>query len=295
MEKNDFDSALFFANRANTVSASLNDPAWKIRCLNVYAQLYREGNQKEKGRSYIDSAIAIATRHNEKEGLARAYEELQNYFNIWADNEWEDKIKVMEQAQRLYAEAGLKMKRAILLKQLGDCYQVRKVDSLALKHLNEALVIYKSHQIATVQGIYDLIGYIYTNQRNFQQGLKYGLLAVQTAEKLKTGEQELSTIYNRVGLTYYRLTQYREAETYFNKAYSLALKVKDTLAARNIAISVMDAYLRLESQQELISFLEKCRFIFDMPSMRGRQLFLSNYVLAYMLTNDPVDDSYTNK
>lgn len=286
MEKNDFDSALFFVNRAMNISASLHEPALKGRCFYMYSQLHRESNQTEKGRSYADSAIAIFTNLNLKESLANAKMEMANYYNIYSNSEWEQKIKYAEEAQNLYEESGSKIKRANALKHLGDFYMVRKMDTMALKHLYEALAIYKSLQYEEVQGVYDLIGFVFFMRADYHQSLKYGLLAVQTAERSKTGERELSTIYNRVGLTYYRLMQYRPAADYWARSFSLAIKNNDTSNARIIAPNAIDAYLRLGSQGEMLSFLQSTRFMYEREDLRYKEIYLASYVLAYLLTGD---------
>jgi two-component sensor histidine kinase len=286
MEKNDFDSALIFANRAMNIAATLDNPALKGRGFTMYSQLYREGNQKERGRSYADSAMAVFTKHNLKEGLANANMELGSYYNIYSNSEWEQKIKYTEEAQRLYGACGNKMKQAGVLKHLGDFYQIRKMDSLALNRLYEALAIYKSLQYEEVQGVYDLMGFVFFGRADYHQALKYGLLAVQTAERFKITGQELSTIYNRVGLTYYRLMQYRSAADYCSQAFSIALKNKDTSNARIIAPNTIDAFLRLESQKEMLNFLHTTRFMYEKENLRFKEIYLASYILAYLLTND---------
>ena len=285
IEKNDFDSALFFVDQAMNVPGTPKEPVWQAWCFKVYSELYREGGEKQKGKKYIDTAIAIFTKYNRKKDLAIAYWELGNYYDIFSDSEWTYKIKYAEEAERLYKADGEKLKQAHMLKHLADFYQVRKFDSIALKHLYEALAIYKSLHYEKVQGVYDLIGYIY-HRTDYQNALKYGLLAVQTAERLKTDVQELSTIYNRVGLTYYRLVQYRDALNYFNRAYSIALNNKDTTNARQIATNIIDSWWRLGDQQELLTFLQNVRFMSEKKDLHFREYYLGSYVKAYLLTGN---------
>ncbi|HEU5165356.1 MAG TPA: histidine kinase dimerization/phosphoacceptor domain -containing protein [Chitinophagaceae bacterium] len=285
MEKNDFDRAIFFANQAMSTPLTRNEPVWQARCFVVYSQLYREGNQKEKGKLYIDSAIGIFTKYNVKNDLAGAYWELGNYYDIYSDSEWTYKIKYAEETERLYKESGEKLKQAHVLKDLGDFYQVRKFDSIALKQLYEALSIYKSLHYEKVQGVYDLIGYVY-HRTDYQNALKYGLLAVETAERLKTDVQELSTIYNRVGLTYYRLVQYHEALNYFKRAYTIALNNKDTTNARQIATNIIDSWWRLGDQHEMLTFLQSVGFMSEKKDLHFKEYYFGSYVKAYLLTGN---------
>jgi len=286
MKKSDFDSTLFFLNRAMNLSTSLNDPVWQARCFQAYSQLYREGNQKEKGKKYIDSAISIFTKYNRKEDLADTYTELGRYYDIYAEDQWAWKVKYTELAEQLYRESGSRLKQIMSLKDLGDFYQITEKDSIALNHLQEALAIAKTVNYQEVEGIYDLIGYILDYDNDFQQALKYGLLAVETAERVNASSQELSTIYNRVGVTYYGIGQYREAANYFTKAFAMAMSNKDSLNARIIAPNVTDSYLRLENQKEMIAFLQHQRFIYDIGTLNEKVYYLADYIRAYLLTNN---------
>ncbi len=286
MEKNHFDSALSFINQAMNVSGSLNEPVSQGRCFSVYSQLYREGNQTEQGKKYIDSAISIFTKYDQKENLGDAYSELQLYYDVYSDSEWHLRIKYAELAEQLYKQNGNKLKQAGVLKHLGDFYQIKGKDSIALKCLHESLAIYQSIQYPEVQGVYDLIGLILFHAGDYNQALKYGLLAVETAERLKTGSVELSTIYNRVGITYFLLIQYQEATNYFTKSFSIALRNKDTLAAIAIAPNVMESYFRLRKQPELVAFLKNARFIYDKGSLRDKTEYISNFILAYLISGN---------
>ncbi|MDF2191921.1 histidine kinase dimerization/phosphoacceptor domain -containing protein [Paraflavitalea sp. CAU 1676] len=286
MERSDYDSALLFLNQAMEQTTAPEAPLLKARCCNVYSQLYREDHQKEKGKKYIDTAIAIFTIHNEKEALGDAYLELQNYYDVYSESEWPQRVNYAETAERLYREVGNKFKQAEVLKHLGDFYQIKEADSIALIHLHASLAIYKELKYPQVQSVYDLIGYILYHHNDLQQALKYGLLAVEVGEKYKPGSSELSTIYNRVGLTCYRLTQYREAVNYFTRSFAIAIDQKDTGAAAVIAPNLMDAYMRIKDQQGLISFLQRNKFLYDKGAAIHKINYLTTFVLAYLITGD---------
>ncbi|MDO6429584.1 histidine kinase dimerization/phosphoacceptor domain -containing protein [Flavitalea sp. BT771] len=285
-EKHDLDSALFFTTEAMNISNRLNLPVWQARCFYVYSQVYRESHQKEKGKSYIERAIPLFAKYGRKERLGDAYFELQLYYNLFSDSEFVIKVKYAEQAERLYEQAGNKLKQATMLKHLGDFYQINEKDSIALKDLHKSLDIFQSVHYPKVEGVYDLIGYILFNEGDFHQALKYGLLALQTAESVKADSRELSTIYNRLGLIYYRLTQYQEADHCFTHAFSIAVGNKDTLGARVIVPNVMNTLLRLEKQQELLTFLQHAKFLYDKEPIRDKAIYNSTYTQAYLLTGN---------
>jgi tetratricopeptide (TPR) repeat protein len=71
------------------------------------------------------------------------------------------------------------------------------------------------------------MGLVSSSIGDYQEAVKYGLKAVQTAEALKDSSMQLCTIYNRVGLSYYQLKQYQKAHVYFKKSLFIAQKYND--------------------------------------------------------------------
>lgn len=285
-EKKDIDSGLFFAAQAQDLSHSLQQPVWEGRSDLLRSQLEREINEKEKGKGYILLAIDIFTRTDRKADLGDAYRELGAYYNAFSDSELPAKIRCFQQAEDLYRQARDTIAQAGALKDLGDFHQIEEKDSIALEELYRALALYQSVHYPKLQGTYDLIGYILYNDGNFNLALKYGLLAVETAEREKSDSAELITIYNRTGLTCYRLLQFQTAAYYFTKSYSIAIANHDTTDARFVSRDIMDTYLRQRKQRELLSLLSDCRSIYMTGNLADRVRYHSYSVLAYLLSND---------
>ena len=286
MKKNDFDSAQYFITRAIDLANSLNDAGSQARCYALWSQLYRENNEKEKGKNYLNRAIAIFERHGPKEKLGDAWFEMTHYYDVYSDSEWNFKVKYAELGVSMYRESGSKLKLAGALKHLGDFYQVKDKDSIALERLHESLAVYKSIGYNQVQGVYDLMGSIHLYHHEYHHALKYGLLAVEVAEKYNTGGAELGTIYNHLGFTYEQLSRYEEAVSYYNRSLSIVLEHKDFYFAKFVAINKMNSLLQLRKQKELLTFIESVRFLFESENTRLWAAFHSGNILAYLLSND---------
>lgn len=280
--KNDMDSAFFFTNSANNLAIKLNDPASEARCWYMFSQLQRETGDKEKGKRYAEKAITIFTKYDLKAKLADAYIELSQYYDIYADSEYSYKILYHQKAEDLYRQSGEKQKQAYTLKNLADFHQLYEKDSLAITELLQALSIYKSINYPEVQGVYDLLGYVSYTLGNYKQALTYGLLAVETAEKVKVSDAELSTIYNRVGTTYYQLRQYEEANDYFKRSFALAMKNQDTTNARVISPNIINTYMRLNKKQEAIIFLKRVEYIYTTAPDWDKANFITTLVGLYL-------------
>ena len=195
------------------------------------------------------------------------------------------KIDYYEKAKQLYSKAGNKMQQAITLKNLADFHQLQYKDSLALQELKQSLAIFQSISYPRIQGVYDLMGYILYNADDYKQALKYGLLAVQTAQKVNCTGAELSTIYNRVGLTYYKLMQFDEAVKYFKESSDIAMADHDTVSVFIISPNVANSYLRLEKPIELIAYLKSLRDVYAAASIGHKISYTANIILAYLQMN----------
>lgn len=284
-EKKDMDSALYFANTALQLATSLKAPLWIGRCNYVYSNIYRESKETEKGKEHINKAIQTFTRLNLKSDLGDAYMELANYYSPFSETEAPLKIKYHQQAEQLFAQTGEKEKQASIFKHLADFHQIQGKDSLALQELHQSLEIYQSINYPDVQGVYDLLGYIHYNSRDYKQALKYGQLALQTAEKVKVNDAELSTIHNRIGMVYYQLMQYDQSAIYFKRSFDLAMNHRDTANARIISHNVVNSYLRLKKPQEVLSFLETNKTIYQTGTIYHKVNSTGSYVHAYLLSN----------
>lgn len=294
--KKDMDSALYFTDMGVQLARRLKEPAWEARGWYGYSNIFRESDQKDKGRSYIDKAIAVFTRENLKPDLADAWLELANYYSPFSETESREKIKYYQSTEKLLEETGQKNKQAYTLKNLADFHQILDEDSIAIEELNKSLAIYQSIGYPGVQGVYDLLGYIYYNNYHYRQSLKYGHLALQTAEKVKVGNQELSTINNRIGLTYYQLLQYEESVKYFKRSYELALANHDTAQGRIIFHNVINSYIRLQKPKEALAVLNANKFIANTNLNWHAVTYTANYVIACLMDNQVhIADPYVQK
>lgn len=283
----DIDSAFYLANAAIKIAESLADQKYKANCWCIFSNLLRQTGDTTKGRQYIDTAVAFFTRHNLGSQLADAYIELGAYYDAFDENAVTTKIAYYQKAMQLYAKENQKEKQAAVLKHIADFHQLQYKDSLALEELKQSLSIYQSIHYPKVQGVYDLMGYILYNSADYKQALKYGLLAVQTAEAVNCSGAELSTIYNRVGLVYYKLLLFDDALKYFNQAYAIARDNYDTVSLFIISPNIINSYLRLKKPNELLKYMNSAKNIYAAGSLAARIYYASSMVQTYLLSNQP--------
>ena len=262
----DMDSARAYAGQAQALSRTLKDYRGEARSLNLLGtvnreardfpraiacqraalQLYRrhgdaggeagsylmlahalrDGGEAGQARREVQKAIDLYTRNGQLPEAAGAYLEMGNtYANL--GRELEEKIAYYRRALDAFGRAGQPKRQADVHKDLGDLYGLQGNAALALIELRKALALYQATGHRALQGVYDLLGDIFAQMGDYQEGLRYGLLAVRTAGEEGDSTLQLCTIYNRVGMMYYRLKQFQKAHAYYVKALRIARKYND--------------------------------------------------------------------
>jgi two-component sensor histidine kinase len=255
------DSASTYARKAYELSRQLGYYVGECGSLNLLGTISRESKELEQSIAYHQSAIRLYRQHRDGKGEADSYlllawtrsdkgeveearKDIQQAIALYKDKsdleamghayiKWGNtytnsgeqlnkKINYYQQGLELFARAGNKMRQADVHKDLGDLYGMQGSMAQAFLELRKALALYHSIGYPHVQGVYDLLGIASTEMGDYQKGLKYGLLAVQTAETFGDTTLQLCTIYNRLGLTYSELKEYQKAYMYYTKAMHIA-------------------------------------------------------------------------
>jgi tetratricopeptide (TPR) repeat protein len=219
------DSALADANRAKVLSDKLGYQEGIGLSLQLMAQAWCGKRDFKKGDVLIKKALTVFLDQGLSRDAAEAYLNMEEFYQAAGGKDFSLRISCYEKAQPLFHKAGAFEREGATLKILGDFYQVQGDIIKAFTTLQHSLAIYQQTKVRELQGLYDLLGYTAAQLGDYQTAVKYGLLAVKTAESVNDHSLQLCTIYNRLGVTYNRLTQYQQSAKY----YDLALKLLSTL------------------------------------------------------------------
>jgi two-component sensor histidine kinase len=293
--KADMDSARTYAEQAGELSRKLSYYPGEARSLNLLGTISRESKEllqsmgyhqaalrlyrqhgdwqgeagtylllawtrRDKGdtqgaRKEVQKAIDIHRRKGYHQGVAQAYLELGNTYADW-DEELSTKISYYQQALQGFTTAQDKKKQADVHKDLADLYALHGDYGQSLVNSHKALGLYQFVGHLALQGVYDLLGTVYSVLGDYQEGLKYGLLAVRTAEQLPDTSLQLCTIYNRVGRTYLLLKQYQKAYFYYKKSMRVAQKYQDHASILVLMSNISNVLLQLHKPQEALKLLQ---------------------------------------
>ncbi|MBN9384054.1 MAG: tetratricopeptide repeat protein [Chitinophagaceae bacterium] len=289
------DSAMLFAKKAETICTRLNYIKGIANCYIAESRVFSKTHQREIGKDYVHRAIRLFTDLRLLTDLGYAYWELAGYYDL-SESQFSDKFGYIQQAVNAFHLAGNVKKEADALKELADVRQMRGDYLQSLSELKQSLKLYQSINEPQLEGIYDLVGDVSCSLGNLNDALRYGLLAVQTAERLKDTSLELCTIYNHLGSTYYYLHDHRSSATYFAKALSIAEKYGSYNDIYIISYNYGNNLIRMQKPAECNRHLY--RILKKYPGIDSTELinytcsFLQNYTL---LRQFPQAEKYFNQ
>jgi two-component sensor histidine kinase len=253
-ESKDFAHAIAYQQAAINLSKAHKDVIGEAESYLMLAHALRDKGDAAEARRQVQKAIHLSTNNGYLLKAAEAYIELGNSYANHGE-ELKQKIGYYKQALEVFAQAGDKQRQADVGKDLGDLYSLQGKLAEALIELRKALFLYQSINYTHLQGIYDLLGNVSSQMGDYQEGLKYGLKAVETAEALKDSSLQLCTIYNRLGITYFHLKHYQKAHAYFTKSLEVAQKYNDRASIIILTTNIANVLNILNQHKKALSLL----------------------------------------
>jgi two-component sensor histidine kinase len=173
--------------------------------------------------SYSHASAAINILNNSKE-----YDLLgESWVMIWSSKtlmgmHYEDRIFYLKKAATYFSKSANEKRLGDCYKEMGDIYLLLGNGKESLNCLKKALSFYQQSHYQKLDATYDLMGAAYIFLGDYREGLKYGFLALNTAEKLSGNKKFLCVIYNRIGMAYEEMNDYNHALQYYEKSLKVA-------------------------------------------------------------------------
>jgi two-component sensor histidine kinase len=285
-ESSDMDTASLCADKVLRSAIKAGFPVWEGLSYLLHSKIHREQNSLEKGKDYGLKAAAIFSKNKQKEYLADAYSELSDYYPPVDIPTLKIRLKYYTDAAKLYGEVGAKMKQANTLYVLGDYYSFLPDYNKSVELLLQSVVLFKEVNFKELQGVYNLLGALYNQLGDPDNALKYGLLAVRTAEEVKDSTPQLITIYNRLGMIYNGMDVVDKSMNSFQKALSLAIRMKDTASMQILSRNICRAYQRMNKPVEALKIIKKEEHDYPPQKQELRVLMLESIVTTYCMLKE---------
>lgn len=251
----DMDSTLRVAGDiANAARKHSNPRALGLSQL-LQGETAREAGKIKEARQLTLQAFQQLSKYGTLEDQAEA---ILAHGATWpnSDQEIGIKIKYYEQGAALYSSLNRTLKEAQLKEFIGDLYHVKRDYSKAMQVLTEALALYQRVHYDRLQGIYALMGVVYSELDMYVKALQYNLLAIKTAEQLGENSSLMIAIYNRLGVFYADTFSDNLAVLYYSKGLKLARQLKDSAAIQNLLVNLSDIYKQTKRYQQALDTLK---------------------------------------
>lgn len=252
---NDLDSALELNGLALKLSINLEYNEGITKGFLLKSQIYREKGEWNRASKILNEALTRSVRYHLKEQTADIYIEFSQYYRN-EGNDLEQKINYYKKALLLFRETGNKRQEGVTLQMLGDFYQIKGIADTAILYLEQSLHAYHAAKYKNLQGVYDLMGTVYMQKGNYLVALKYGQMAVKTAETMGDSSIQLSTIYNRMGLIHFNLFNDKESREYWEKGLGVAIRHKDSASYQVITSNIATGLRRSGKYNEALVLLK---------------------------------------
>lgn len=118
---------------------------------------------------------------------------------------------------------------------------------------------------ALIFGIYTKLGSLLRINADFTKSLEYDLNALRIAEELKT-ELLLGTAYNNIGIDYYRIDDFKNAEKFFNLSIDHHLLSKDKRSLANAYYKLAMVLDDTSRHDEAMEYFNLALYVFAQDS-----------------------------
>lgn len=173
---------------------------------------------------------------------------LQKTYEFYSLREWDSTL--------VYSAKLLNVSKSN--KTINFAHYFRGQSFIEKKLFNESLKEYNliSKEFYFYSYVQCSIGEIFLNQKEYRKALKHFTTVIKNYNTL-TFKPNKSTLLHNIGLCYFHLSQFEEAETYLLKGAVLQEKEKDTLLLISSYMDIANLYYEQYKDNQAIPYFEK--------------------------------------
>lgn len=255
----DVDSAIRFANEAQVLSRRLNYHFGIINSMLLEVEtLYERGDGKAAVK-LAETALLFCRQNNNSDGEARSYHMISKRFSTNSQNELRTRIWYNDKAIAIFRKNKNFHSLADMLTVNADMLFQADRTTEALRFLFEALNLGKGVSLRTVEGIYWNIGRNSFRLGDYDNALKYSLLARETARKVNDTTAQVCVINLTIASSYIKKHDYYRSIPYSKDVVSLAKKYNHEGLVREGAYQLASAYTRTNQIPKALAVLNEMK------------------------------------
>lgn len=284
-EKEDMDSAWAIARQIDTYSRSTNYHQGIGMGRLLTAKILNESHRDDGRREASLEALSILNQYGTPTLQAEALIEVGGtYKNKPAD--MEKKIFYYKAGAQRYLDIKNYFSAGSMLEYTGELYNINSEYKQALKTMDSALILYKLTGYTRLHGIYSLMGSTYMFMNDFQNALRYNIMAIETGEKLHETGIIMSPIYNRLGMIYFSIEDYSPALDYFNRGLKIAYLNHDTPSIQTIQMNIAYIYRKTGQFSAALDTIRAAEKYYMHPDNDDSAEVATRYLYIYLDKQD---------
>jgi two-component sensor histidine kinase len=254
--KADLDSAASFTAKAKELNAKIKNKESDGYITLVESSYYKEKGDRKKGKDMVEKAILILKQIRNNSHLGDAYMELSPYYDYSVQAQLNKKIKIVELAVAAFKAEGKTQKLGYSLQMLADLYSTNDEQQKALEAIKLSLLKFQAVNYKALQGVYIIHSSIYSLLSDYKQALKFGLMALKTAESQKDTTMQLCEINNIVAVILGKLGEKENAIAYYKNALQIAERYNDRPGILLIVSNIVYTSIRIGKYQSALQFMK---------------------------------------
>jgi two-component sensor histidine kinase len=230
----DIAPAVAYCRRAAALSDSLHYPAGRIGSLYLQGQIQGIRDLTSEGQTLYRQGISLSQR------VAHRRLEAFGWFYL-SESYWHDlatlptQLAYFQRARTLFHQVGDRVNEAYVLKCMADIHQLQGHPEQAIRELLEVEALYRAAGHRQLHYTYDLLTATYRQMGDYKEALRYGLMAVESAQATQDTSNIIGGLYNRLGVLYRELKQYPASLAYYRKALENFQHLGQTLNVISVA------------------------------------------------------------
>jgi two-component system, sensor histidine kinase PdtaS len=247
-----------------------------------FSILEQHDNHFDRSYSYANSAINILNEINEYDLLGEAW------VMIWSSKtlmglKYENRIFYLKKAITYFANATNNKRLGDCYKEMGDIYLLTGNGDESLLCLKKGLIFYQQAHYKELAGTYDLMGAAYIFLGDYKEGLKYGLLALNTAEISGEKETFICVAYNRIGMAYEEMNDYSNAIQYYEKSLKIVQNLNNVEDITAIVGNISRTFLKIGQYDKALTFINHIKKKY--PTIGEKKSFKFDCILIRIYTH----------
>lgn len=234
------DSALLYANKAESISTKLNDKYRLAESYKNVGNIYNGKDNFSTANNYYQQSLEIYKELGNTLGLAKIYNNLGALNNTQGD--FIRSLECYQKSLELRKQIGDKSGMGKTYNNIGSIHYAQGNLNLALEYYQKSLEIRKEYndKLGTA-GCFNNIGKVYIDKEDYELAIHYFQESLKIYEEFED-KQGIAQCYKNIGTTYDKTKNYTLAIDYYIRSFKIDSELGDKVGMIQSLTNISKAY-----------------------------------------------------